>query len=41
MPVNLVGGAGAINLPSWAPDGSHPAFVSYRMLPEGETGASE
>jgi len=31
--VNLVGGSGTINVPSWAPDGHHFAFVSYQMLP--------
>jgi TolB protein len=31
--INLVGGSGTINVPSWAPDGHHLAFVSYQMLP--------
>jgi WD40 repeat protein len=31
--VNIVGGAGTINVPSWAPDSRHLAFVSYQMLP--------
>lgn len=31
--VNIVGGAGTINVPSWAPDSHHLAFVSYQMLP--------
>jgi TolB protein len=30
--VNLVGGSGTINVPSWAPDSHHLAFVSYQML---------
>ena len=30
--VNIVGGAGSINVPSWAPDSHHLAFVSYQML---------
>jgi TolB protein len=34
--VNLVGGAGTINVPSWAPDSHHLAFVSYEMLPADE-----
>jgi type 1 glutamine amidotransferase len=32
--VNIVGGAGTINVPSWAPDSHHLAFVSYQMLPD-------
>ena len=31
---NLMGGAGTINVPSWAPDSDHFAFVSYQMLAE-------
>jgi Tol biopolymer transport system component len=31
--VNIVGGSGTINVPSWAPDSHHLAFVSYQMLP--------
>jgi TolB protein len=38
--VNLVGGSGTINVPSWAPDSHHLAFVSYQMLPS-EVGATE
>jgi TolB protein len=30
--VNLFGGQGTINVPSWAPDSRHFAFVSYRLL---------
>jgi Tol biopolymer transport system component len=30
---NLIGGAGTMNVPSWAPDSRHLAFVSYQMLP--------
>ena len=33
--VNLVGGAGSDNVPNWAPDGTHLAFVSFQMLPGG------
>jgi TolB protein len=32
--VNIVGGSGTDNVPSWAPDGKHFAFVSYELLPE-------
>lgn len=39
--VNLVGGSGTINVPSWAPDSQHLAFVSYQMLPAEDTGSSE
>jgi TolB protein len=30
--VKLFGGQGTINVPSWAPDSQHLAFVSYRLL---------
>jgi Tol biopolymer transport system component len=30
---NLFGGQGTINVPSWSPDSSRVAFVSYRLLP--------
>jgi len=39
--VNLVGGSGTINVPSWAPDSQHLAFVSYQMLPAEDKGSSE
>jgi TolB protein len=39
--VNLVGGSGTINVPSWAPDSHHLAFVSYQMLPADEEGGNE
>ena len=29
---SLVGGAGTINVPSWAPDSLHLAFVSYELV---------
>jgi hypothetical protein len=32
--VDIVGGAGSDNVPNWAPDGSHFAFVGFQMLPE-------
>jgi Tol biopolymer transport system component len=35
----IVGGSGSDNVPNWAPDGGHFAFVSYQMLPEGESGS--
>jgi len=31
--VEIVGGSGTDNVPNWAPDGAHVAFVSYEMLP--------
>jgi Tol biopolymer transport system component len=39
--VNIVGGSGTDNVPNWAPDGSHFAFVSYQILPAEDTGSSE
>jgi Tol biopolymer transport system component len=39
--VNLVGGSGTINVPSWAPDSRHLAFVSYQMLPAQDNGSTE
>ena len=36
--VNIVGGAGTINVPSWAPDSHHLAFVSYQLLPVEDEG---
>jgi Tol biopolymer transport system component len=39
--VEIVGGAGTDNVPNWAPDGAHFAFVSYQMLPAEDEGASE
>jgi TolB protein len=38
--VNLVGGAGSDNVPNWAPDGTHLAFVSFQMLPKAEAGST-
>lgn len=37
--VNLVGGAGSDNVPNWAPDGTHLAFVSFQMVPEEQAGS--
>ena len=39
--VRIVGGSGSDNVPNWAPDGKHFAFVSYQMLPENDTGSTE
>jgi TolB protein len=39
--VNIVGGAGTDNVPNWAPDGTHFAFVSYQMLPADDQGVSQ
>ena len=39
--VNLVGGSGTMNVPSWAPDSLHLAFVSFQMLPAEPGGSSE
>jgi Tol biopolymer transport system component len=39
--VNIVGGAGSDNVPNWAPDGIHFAFVSYQMLPAQDNGSTE
>ncbi len=38
--VNIVGGSGTDNVPNWAPDGTHFAFVSYQMLPENASGST-
>jgi len=38
--VNLVGGSGSMNVPSWAPDGAHLAFVSYQILPQESAGSN-
>jgi Tol biopolymer transport system component len=39
--VNIVGGAGSDNVPNWAPDGTHLAFVSFQMLPQDEAGPGQ
>jgi Tol biopolymer transport system component len=39
--VNLVGGAGSDNVPDWAPDGTHLAFVSFQMLPQEAAGTAQ
>jgi len=37
--VKIVGGSGTDNVPNWAPDSQHFAFVSYEMVPD--TGATK
>lgn len=37
--VEIVGGSGSDNVPNWAPDCAHFAFVS--LLPEDDTGSTE
>jgi TolB protein len=39
--VEIVGGTGTDNVPNWAPDGAHFAFVSYQMLPAADNGSSQ
>jgi Tol biopolymer transport system component len=39
--VKVIGGSGSDNVPNWAPDGNHFAFVSTQMLPAEETGSTE
>jgi len=39
--VQIVGGAGSDNVPNWAPDGTHFAFVSFQLLPADEDGSTE
>jgi TolB protein len=39
--VEIVGGSGSDNVPNWAPDGAHFAFVSYQMLPADDNGSSQ
>ncbi len=39
--VEIVGGSGTDNVPNWAPDGAHFAFVSYQMLPAEDDGSME
>lgn len=39
--VNIVGGAGSMNVPDWAPDSKQLAFVSFQMLPENDNGSTE
>ena len=39
--VRIVGGAGSDNVPNWAPDGAHFAYVSYQFLPADDTGSTQ
>ncbi len=39
--VNIAGGSGTDNVPCWAPDSQHFAFVSFQMLPAEDPGSSE
>jgi hypothetical protein len=39
--VNLVGGDGSMNVANWSPDSKSLAFVSYQMLPAGDTGSTQ
>ena len=39
--VKIVGGSGADNVPNWAPDGKHFAFVGYETLPEDSSGSDK
>ena len=39
--VRIVGGAGSDNVPNWAPDGAHFAFVSYQFLPAEDEGSTQ
>ena len=38
---SIFGGSGTMNVPSWAPDSKHLAFVSYEVLPAADTGSSK
>ena len=38
--VQIVGGSGTDNVPNWAPDGAHFAFVSYQFLPADDNGST-
>jgi hypothetical protein len=39
--VEIVGGSGTDNVPNWAPDGAHFAFVSYQFLPAEDAGSTQ
>ena len=39
--VQIVGGSGTDNVPNWAPDGAHFAFVSYQFLPADDNGSTQ
>jgi Tol biopolymer transport system component len=38
---NIVGGSGSDNVPNWAPDSKHFAFVSFQILPAEDGGSTE
>ena len=39
--VQIVGGSGSDNVPNWAPDGAHFAFVSYQLLPAQDSNSTQ
>lgn len=39
--VEIFGGSGTDNVPNWAPDGGHFAFVSFQLLPLEDDGSTE
>ena len=39
--VRIIGGAGSDNVPNWAPDGAHFAYVSYQFLPAQDEGSTQ
>ena len=39
--VRIVGGASSNNVPNWAPDGAHFAYVSYQFLPTEDEGSTQ
>jgi TolB protein len=39
--VRIVGGVCSNNVPNWAPDGAHVAFVSYQFLPAEDEGSTQ
>ena len=39
--VQIIGGSGTDNVPNWAPDGQHFAFVSYQFLPADDNGSTQ
>jgi TolB protein len=36
--IDLLGGEGSLNAPSWSPDSHHLAFTGYEMLPSNADG---
>ncbi|HKF46351.1 MAG TPA: hypothetical protein VKB38_03270 [Terracidiphilus sp.] len=39
--VEITGGSGSDNVPNWAPDGQHFAFVSYQSRPDPDNGSTQ